>query len=539
MAVIMTGLLREVALRIVRNRYWALLPAAVFAVSGVLTNSNEALAQRGGQVVGAGAAGLAIGLILGSMANQGQASPNPDRSTPERRPYPKAPNRSVSQSAHSPQGKAEIERIQEALNLLGYDAGTVDGAMGPQTLRAIAKFRAAKKLPHNGIVTAAEQRILFADVQSIDRQPAPPLPHIDDKTRGATSAPIIDPRFELAHWETVKSSKSTAELEHYLERYPDGQFAGLARIRLEQIRLDESRPDRPEALAEGAGTPELPAINDSAFPKAKQRRPDAVAVIIGNSTYGNDVPKVDYAMRDAQAMKLLAVKTLGIESKNVIYLENASRAAMDKVFGTDKDHKGHLWRLIDPDGRSDVFVFFSGHGLPSINDAKDNFLLPVDGDPNLPNISGYPLSQLYRNLGLLEAKSMTVFLDACFSGQAPDNKGTPLIRHASPVFATDAAPVETAKAEAMPAVPDKINLFAASAPRQLSSWDATAGHGLFTRWLLQGIAGEADEDKNSAVTAKELMDFVHQKVRRAARVMHGRDQQPRFFGDSDFVVARF
>lgn len=514
-------------MRLLRNRYWAILPVSIFAVSGVVAKVDQARAQRAGQVVGAGAAGLALGLIIGGMANQGQANPSPERGTPDRRTYPKSTNRSVNQSAYSAQGKAEIERIQEALNLLGYDAGTVDGSMGPQTLKAVSKFRSENGLPQNGLLSTAEQKILFAEVEK-RKTVAPPTPRtpVVEPER-----PKPDPRLELAHWETVRGSKVAAELEDYISRYPAGEFTNLAILRLQQIRQaeDERRP-RLELPREGSGQgPVLPVIDDATFPKAKQRRPDAVAVIIGNSAYGNDVPRVEYAVRDAEAIKLMAMKTLGIDSQNVIFLTDASRAAMDKVFGTDRDHKGHLWRLIDPDGRSDVFVFFSGHGVPGINDAQDNFLLPVDGDPNLANINGYPLSQLYRNLGELKTKSTTVFLDACFSGQAPDAAGTPLIKHASPVFITKATPTG----------PSKINVFAAAAERQLSSWDTAAGHGLFTRYVLLGLSGEADDNKNSVVTAKELSDYVHRQVRRAARLSHGREQEPRFSGDPDFVISNF
>ncbi len=38
-------------------------------------------------------------------------------------------------------------------------------------------------------------------------------------------------------WELVKDSESVTDLEHYLERYPQGRFAGLATWKLERIEL--------------------------------------------------------------------------------------------------------------------------------------------------------------------------------------------------------------------------------------------------------------------------------------------------------------
>jgi Caspase domain len=266
------------------------------------------------------------------------------------------------------------------------------------------------------------------------------------------------------------------------------------------------------------------------FPRARQRRPDAVAVIIGNGSYRNGVPSVEFSGRDAEAMKLVAVKTLGLDSSNILFLKDATRGQMDEVFGTDKDYKGKLWRTIDPDGRSDVYVFYSGHGVPGTNEVEGTFLLPIDGDPNHASLNGYPLKQLYKNLSELKTKSVTVFLDACFSGQAADQSGTPLINNASPVFIAKAT---------TPGEGSKINVFAAAGERQLSSWDPEVGHGIFTRYVLSGLAGDADTDKNRDITAKELREYVTRQVRKAARRMHGRDQEPSFAGDDNFVLSSF
>ena len=41
---------------------------------------------------------------------------------------------------------------------------------------------------------------------------------------------------QLAFWEAAKDSGSSVELEAYLERYPDGEFVELAQARLESLR---------------------------------------------------------------------------------------------------------------------------------------------------------------------------------------------------------------------------------------------------------------------------------------------------------------
>ena len=42
-------------------------------------------------------------------------------------------------------------------------------------------------------------------------------------------------------------------------------------------------------------------------------------------------------------------------------------------------------------------VFYSGHGVPGLKD-KRGYLLPVNANPDTPEINGYPVDVLYKNL---------------------------------------------------------------------------------------------------------------------------------------------
>lgn len=52
----------------------------------------------------------------------------------------------------------------------------------------------------------------------------------------ASSAEAIPDPLDLAFWESVKDSDRPEELEAYLDQHPDGHFAGLARARLPSLR---------------------------------------------------------------------------------------------------------------------------------------------------------------------------------------------------------------------------------------------------------------------------------------------------------------
>src|SRR5262249_4519531 len=71
----------------------------------------------------------------------------------------------------------------------------------------------------------------------------------------------------------------------------------------EKPKLSKAEPlDGDKNITTGA----LPPIDETDFPKARQARADAVAVIIGNRNYRN-APPVDYAVRDAEAMKVMVM----------------------------------------------------------------------------------------------------------------------------------------------------------------------------------------------------------------------------------------
>jgi hypothetical protein len=253
--------------------------------------------------------------------------------------------------------------------------------------------------------------------------------------------------------------------------------------------------------------------------------PDAVAVIIGNKNYGNNLPTVDFAHNDAEAMKRFVVEILVINPSNVIDMRDVTLAEMEALFGNARTYQGTLWRWVRPQ-ESDVFVFYSGHGVPGMNDGR-RYLLPVDGEPEAAEIHGYPAELLYRNLAKLNARSVTVFLDACFSGESP--RGT-LIRNASGIRVV---PRE---------VPDlPITVVSATRKDQVASWDKDAQHGLFTKHLLDALYGAADGKRygnaDSQITLSEIKVYLDREMTYSARRQYARDQQAMVIGDPDKVMV--
>ncbi len=257
------------------------------------------------------------------------------------------------------------------------------------------------------------------------------------------------------------------------------------------------------------------------LPKTTMRNEDAIAVIIGNRNYEN-TKRVDFGISDAIRMQQYVVEVLGFRPENVLMVRNARKGDFDTYFGTSNNHKGKLFNYVKP-GKSDVFVFYSGHGAPGLND-KEGYFVPVECDPNNVELGGYSLNLFYKNLAKIPARTKTVIIDACFSGAE-------LLRNVSPI-GIRIRPVSNKN--------EKTVVITSSEGTQLSTWYNAKQHGLFTYFFLKAIHDRehSDTNKDQILTYKEIFDYVTSEVTYAARRLHGVDQNPSLQGgnqDGTFI----
>jgi uncharacterized protein len=89
---------------------------------------------------------------------------------------------------------------------------------------------------------------------------SPPKLNAADTGRAPVPHAVQAPAAEVAFWESVRNSKSPAEIEAYLAAYPKGLFAPLARIRLKALRQSSNQqqpqPSQNNAVAAPPKTPE-------------------------------------------------------------------------------------------------------------------------------------------------------------------------------------------------------------------------------------------------------------------------------------------
>jgi uncharacterized caspase-like protein len=157
-----------------------------------------------------------------------------------------------------------------------------------------------------------------------------------------------------------------------------------------------------------------------------------------------------------------------------------------------------------------VVVYFAGQAM--VNASGDTFLIPYDGSLGSPTRL-YPLKELEAALGRLKAKQVLFVFDGTVLKNGMEGR-TKVV-----------SPKWTARSGSV------LHLIATSGLGKSLESD-TLHHGLFTYYLLRGLRGEADVNRNGEVTIGEVTAYINRNVPAAARSTFKQDQQPQTLSGS-------
>jgi hypothetical protein len=240
---------------------------------------------------------------------------------------------------------------------------------------------------------------------------------------------------------------------------------------------------------------------DINIPETTTNNTQTFAVIIANENYKKE-GGVDFALNDGKLFRDYCEKTLGIPVNQIHLVEDA----------TLNDIRGEIeWLKKVADAykeKANIVFYYNGHGIPDYT-SKAAYLLPVDGYGS-DATTGYRLSTLYAQLGALQVKSITVFLDACFSGAQKDGKMLVSLRGKGVIIKID---------ENKPS--GNTVVFAASANDEIAYPYLQKGHGLFTYFLLKKL-----QESKGNVTLGELGDYIATNVKQQSIVVNSKSQTP-------------
>jgi len=229
------------------------------------------------------------------------------------------------------------------------------------------------------------------------------------------------------------------------------------------------------------------------------------AVVVGISHYANassDFSNLRYADEDAKSMRdfLLSPEGGSFPKANmkVLLNEQATSQNIRSAFFTF---------LTQAQPEDEVVIYVAGHGAPDPNDPRNLYFLTYDTKLDDMGGTAFPMFQMQDVFSrVLKAKRVITFADTChsygFSGERDrKKKSNNLFNQYVARYANEA---------------DRA-VITASDISQLSeeSEQWGGGHGVFTYYLLKGLKGDADLNKDGTVTAGELFAYVHDNVEKA------------------------
>ena len=229
------------------------------------------------------------------------------------------------------------------------------------------------------------------------------------------------------------------------------------------------------------------------------------ALVIGNEDYASSQfglqkeQNVDYAVNDAIVFEQYALKTLGVNKENMFSITDATSGIMSQEIKK-------VIKLTELEGKdAELIIYYAGHGFP--DDQKVPHLIPVD-------VSGGDLSrainlqELYKSLGNLKAKKVTVFLDACFTGGGRE----------SGLMASRGIKVKPKEGS----LGGSLVVFSASSGDQSSLPFNKEKHGAFTYHLLKAL-----QDSEGDISYGNLYDAINIEVNKTTLRNQTMEQTPK------------
>jgi uncharacterized caspase-like protein len=236
------------------------------------------------------------------------------------------------------------------------------------------------------------------------------------------------------------------------------------------------------------------------------------AVVVGISKYKDSrIAGLRYASADARAFHDWLVSQQGGG-----YAPSQVRLLLDSE-ATAQNIRNALFNWLKQALEEDmVTIYFAGHGSPESPDSLNNlFLLPFDVNYSDIATTGFPMWDIETALKrFIKAKKVVVIADACHSGGV--GQSFDIARRGN--RSIEINPISSGL-QNLSQVGDGVAVISASDDKQFSQegqqWGN--GHGVFTYYLLRGLNGDADYNKDGHITLGELIPYLSEKVRRETK----------------------
>jgi hypothetical protein len=238
----------------------------------------------------------------------------------------------------------------------------------------------------------------------------------------------------------------------------------------------------------------------AAGPGFGKKMSKTLALVIGLSRYDSyKLHNVRFAVKDAQGI----YDALVGEAPGKVLPQNA-RLLLDER-ATGENIRMALDEFINGRARPEdtVIIYYAGYGAQGpYRKGEDAFLVPYDYDHKKGlGDTGLSLSALKDAIERCPAGKVILLFDASFSGETGGRSFTEF----------DAPRVMDAVSKLVESRTGAAVLFAA-APSERALEFEDRERGLFSFYLVDGLGGKADKDKDGRITAREMTGYVKDKV---------------------------
>jgi uncharacterized caspase-like protein len=254
---------------------------------------------------------------------------------------------------------------------------------------------------------------------------------------------------------------------------------------------------------------------------------DRWAVVIGVGRYDSKgITPLQYTVSDAEAIYNVLTSVAGFKTEHVLLLTDKTERRP-----TYRNIKWALGTFLARSAKKTdtVLIFFAGHGAPEADpqglerDGLAKYLIPQDADPDDLFSTALPMDDLQTIFGRIEAERVVAFVDACYSGAAGGRTFS--------AKKTRAGSVDDAFLERLTRSKGRA-IITASRPSEVSIELSELGHGIFTYYLVEGLQGAADLNRDGIITLQELYEYVEQRVTHKSRAVGG-NQHPVMKGEME------
>jgi tetratricopeptide (TPR) repeat protein len=362
----------------------------------------------------------------------------------------------------------------------------------PQTLRVAA---------------ASQQHYGVSMTRGLNKPEVPPTPH--DKLPA-------DIQSELAPYETVLASNPKDQAALVTEATIFENHKLISNSLDAYYKLREQWPDAVWVKSKIFDLEQALADQASAATAAAQSGGQTYALLVGISKYAKPELSLQFANADASVFGKLLESPLGgsVPNGNVLLLtdEKATTAAVRNGF------QDFLKRRA---GKNDtVVILIAGHGTVETPGSKNAFILTYDSDPQDLTSTALGMDELQSLFEeqLSKVGRVLLFVDVCKAGTIGTIHNTTV----------------NSNVQQLGDIQGDLFGLLASRPREVSleGPEFGGGHGVFSYYVIKGLEGAADENKDGVVEADELIKYVSDQVPMAT----GNKQHPREFGTYDNMM---